>query len=253
MVNKSKYSGKNIIILGGSSGIGEALCYKLAAQGANLVIVARSGDKIRKIVKTAQGNHKAIVADLSLRSDIEKLQKSITKLYQKIDLVVFSVGTYEPMNIKNFDIDVATRILNINFASFLLFFDVFRKQFLTKQIKHLAVISSVAGYFGMPNSMTYGASKACLTNFVESLYYELRHYNVKVQLINPGFVKTRLTDKNKFQMPGIISSKQAADIIVKGLLSNKFEIAFPFLFAMMMKIMLMLPYKIRMLILGSKT
>lgn len=215
MVNQSNYSGKNIIVLGGSSGIGESLCYELADRGANLIIVARSGDKIRKIAKTAKGDHKAIVADLSLRSDIEKLHKSISKLYKKINLVIFSVGTYEPMNIKNFDLDVATSIMNVNFTSFLFFFEVFRPGFIKKQIKHLAVISSVAGYFGMPNSMAYGASKACLSNFVESLYYELKPYNIKVQLINPGFVKTRLTDKNKFQMPGIISSEKAAEIIVK--------------------------------------
>ena len=149
------------------------------------------------------------------------------------------------MNIENFDKLISEKIIQTNLNAFFTFIDVFLPHFKNSTIKHLAVISSIAGYFGMPNSLAYGASKSALSHLTESLHYELKKYHTKVQLINPGFVKTRLTAKNDFTMPSIINSEQAAQIILKQLPSKRFEINFPFGFAMMMKILSLLPYRLR--------
>ncbi len=109
---------------------------------------------------------------------------------------------------------------------------------------HIALIASVAGYCGLPNSLTYGATKAAIINLAEGIYNQLKANNINLSLINPGFVATRLTKKNKFHMPLIISSSQAANIIYSNINKNKFEITFPKRFTIIIKILKLLPYKI---------
>ena len=101
----------------------------------------------------------------------------------------------------------------------------------------IGVVSSLAGYRGLPKALVYGASKAALINFTETLYLDLRPKNIGVYLINPGFVKTPLTDRNDFAMPYLIDADEAADAIVAGLERGRFEIAFPRPFARLMKLL----------------
>lgn len=245
------YDNKNILIIGGSFGIGKALCIELSRLGANLAIAARSEDKIRQLCKDLKGNNIAIKTDICKKADLANLANILTEKWTKIDLIIFSAGTYQPMNLDNFSATQAQEIIAVNFTSFIAFIDSFLPLFKTQKIAHLAVISSVAGYFGMANSLAYGASKAALSNLLESLFYELKPYKVKVQLINPGFVKTRLTEQNNFSMPNIINPKQAAQIIIKNLAKNKFEIKFPAIFANIMKLLSLLPYKLRFFLLRN--
>ncbi len=106
---------------------------------------------------------------------------------------------------------------------------------------HLAFIASVAGYRGLPQSFAYGASKAALINLCEGIYPELQRHNINISVINPGFVKTRLTEQNKFTMPFIITAPKAADEIFKGLEAKKFEIHFPKRFTYFLKLLRILP------------
>ena len=106
----------------------------------------------------------------------------------------------------------------------------------------IAVVASVAGYRGLPTSAYYGATKAALINLTESLKFDLDQAGVTIQLIDPGFVKTPLTDRNDFPMPFLISAELAADRIARGLRSRQFEIAFPRVFVAIMKLLRCLPY-----------
>ena len=245
MINQGYYKNKNILIIGGSFGIGEELCKNLAESGANLAIAARSIDKIESLCSDLPGNHFSMSCDVTKVSDLKKISSQLNEKWEIIDLIIFCAGSYCPMNLSNFNLAKSKEIININLISIFNFIDAFLPLFKKNKIPHLAVISSVAGYFGMPNSLAYGASKAALSNLMESLYYELRQYKTKVQLINPGFVKTRLTDQNGFKMPGIISPKQAASLITKKMRKGCFEIAFPFIFTFTMKLLSILPYKVR--------
>jgi short-subunit dehydrogenase len=248
MNSSSYYKNKNILIIGGSHGIGEELCIELSKLGANLAIAARSKDKINSLSKELSGNNLSFACDILQKKDLDKLHNNLSKKWRKIDLIIFCAGAYNPMNIDNFDLEKAQNIANVNFNSFFNFIDSFLPSFKKKKIAHLAIVSSVAGYFGMPNSLAYGSSKAALNNLAESLFYELKQYKTKVQLINPGFVKTRLTSQNNFKMPGLISANKAAQIIIKKLPKNIFEIKFPFIFTSIMRILSILPYKIRFLL-----
>lgn len=242
------YQNKNILIIGASFGIGESLCYKLDKLGANLIISARSDTKLHDLCYKLEGNHLAIKCDITKKIDLKNLQKKIFDRWSKIDIILSSVGTYQPMNLENFNLKEVKNITDINFNSLFNLLDIFLQDFKEERIKHLAVISSVASYFGMPNSLAYGASKAGLSHLTESLYYELRKYKTKVQLINPGFVETRLTAKNNFKMPWIISSEKAAKIILKKLPKKQFEISFPRIFVFILKLLQKLPYKLRLLL-----
>ncbi len=245
MIKNSFYQNKNILVLGGSFGIGSSLVNELASEGANLIVAARSVDKITDMLSKFSGNHKAVKCDVTLDADWQNLITEVEKVFNSIDLVLFSVGTYKPMGLEDFDLKTSLMTIDVNLISFVKFIEYFNPLIKAKKIKHLAVISSIAGYFGMPNSIAYGASKAGLSNLVESLKYELLSYDIKVQLINPGFVKSRLTDQNNFPMPFLISADKAAKIIIKNLKTHKFEIAFPWPFKLIMQFLRFLPFSIR--------
>ena len=114
-------------------------------------------------------------------------------------------------------------------------------RFIGRQSGHIAVVASVAGYRGLPTSAGYGATKAGLINMCEALKPEMERHNLRMTLINPGFVKTPLTDRNAFPMPFLISFDKAVDYIVRGLDGGAFEIAFPRRFALLMKLLRILP------------
>ncbi len=244
------YKDKNIWIIGASFGIGEELYRQLNQAGANLIISARDLKKLQEII-IENKNHLALPMDVTDESSVNSAVEKLTQSFSKIDLIIFCAGIYQPMNIDNFDLKKAKEISKTNYVGMLNLLAAFLPMIKQKKLIHLAIISSVASYFGMNNSLSYGASKAALSNLAMSLYLELKKYDIKVQLINPGFVKTRLTDQNNFKMPLMITAKKAAQIIIKELPSNKFEIFFPKIFVWIMKIIGLLPYKIQLKVLSQ--
>lgn len=238
------YRNKNILIVGGSFGIGEALCRQLDKYQANLAILARSKEKIAALTDELDGNPIALKCDITQPKQLANAVQNLSQQWQHIDLIIFCAGTYQPMTIHDYQVEKAEEIIEINLLGFIRFLNAFLPQLNDKKITHFAIVSSLSGYFGLPNSLVYGASKAALSNLSESLYYEFKH-KVKIQLINPGFVNTRLTAKNTFAMPGMISTQQAATAILNKLPSRQFEITFPLPFALMMKILSYMPHTIR--------
>lgn len=238
------YKNKNIWIIGASHGIGQDIFKNLHDSGANIAISARSKKKIEALI-SKNSNNFAVTLDISKEKSFDAALEIINKKWQKIDIIIFCAGVYSPMNIENFNLDEAKNILDVNLTGFVNLIGKIQPLIVEKKISQIAVISSVAGYFGMKNSMCYGASKAGLSNFAESLRYELKEYGIKVNLINPGFVKTRLTDQNNFKMPMITTSDKIAKYIIKKLPKNSFEIYFPRTFVGIMKLIRFLPYAIR--------
>ena len=111
-----------------------------------------------------------------------------------------------------------------------------------KKNGHISIVSSVAGYRGLPAASGYCASKAALTSLAESLFFDFKRYNVRISLVSPGFIKTPLTDKNKFPMPMIKSPEFAAEKMFTGLTKkNVFEIHFPLSFTIIMKLLKIMP------------
>ena len=132
-------------------------------------------------------------------------------------------------------------IINVNIMGFMHILHVTRSFMINSTNKSkLVICSSLVAYKGLPYSQPYSMTKAALYNLASSLHIELKD-KIDVKVITPGFVKTPLTDKNKFPMPFIISSNKAADIIERGMFSKKFEITFPLPMYLIMKGLQTLP------------
>jgi short-subunit dehydrogenase len=233
------YQNKVVWIIGGTSGIGLSISKSLSDVSNCTVII--SGRDVSKLGDTLGLN--AVELDVNNKTNFDSAFDFILSKYSKIDIILFCAGAYEPMNIDTFNSELATKILQTNLSSTINFVANISK--LYNKCKMIGIVSSVAGYFGMPNSLFYGASKAGLSHLAQSLYMELKKHKIDVKLINPGFVKTRLTEKNKFKMPFIISSETAARIILQKLQKNNFEIAFPYSFVFLLKIFQKIPIKLR--------
>jgi len=245
---------KNCWVIGASCGIGLELAKKYYAQGWNVVISSRRSDVLKELVNqvslqdlkenSSKNIFDYIVCDVAQSHSIAEAVKQYFEKFSKIDLVVFAPALYEQMTVKDFNCSLAKEIINVNFISIFDFFELVVKKMFEQKSGHIAVIASVAGYRGLPQSFAYGASKAGLINLCEGIYPELKAHNLNLSIINPGFVETRLTSKNKFAMPFMVSSQQASEYIYQGLESNKFEIHFPKKFTILMKILRILPYQI---------
>ncbi len=230
------HNGKIIWIIGASSGIGRALAVELANQGAKLVLSARSADKLNALNQQLGGGHQVIPLDVG---DHKALTEAANR-FSALDSVIFMSAIYEPTPIHKMNITDAHQLVNINLNGALNTIHA-TLPLLKQQAKgQLVLCGSVAGYCGLPNGQPYSATKAALINLAESLRTEEPELDIK--LINPGFVRTDLTDKNKFNMPMMIEADQAAKIIAKGLLSNRFEIHFPKKFTYLVKLIANLPY-----------
>jgi short-subunit dehydrogenase len=234
---------KSVWITGASSGIGKALAIKFAKEGWKVAISARRGELLKNI---AQDNN---IFDYSLDVTDEKkvgeVFKKILEGFKNIDLCIFSAGTYEPKLEKEISQEQIRKTMEVNFFGVVNCIKAVEEYFKNMKNGHISIVSSIAGYRGLPNSSGYGPSKAALSNLAESLYFDFKKHNVKVSLISPGFIKTPMTDKNKFRMPFIKSPEFAADKIYNGLVkSNTFEITFPKQLTIIFKFFRILPNRI---------
>ncbi len=236
------FRNKKIWIVGASEGIGRSLAKKLAAAGANLILSARSADRLDSLLEELKGEHLIVPLDVTQQKLVEGAWEKIESLKFVPDIFIYNSGYYEPMSAMNCDFEIVKKMLDINLYGTFTVLSKIIPAFLQNRKGHIVLVGSVAGYSGLPRSMGYGASKAGVINLAESLYCDLKKQGIRVQVVNPGFVKTRLTAKNTFDMPFIITADEAANYIYKGLASSSFEIRFPWFFSTLLKILKILPY-----------
>lgn len=231
-------TGKNIWIIGASSGIGAALASVLNERGARLILSARSEDRLRKVSENL--NSETILLPLDITS-VEEIKLALGKL-EKLDAVIFLAATYQPGSFQSNSLEQSQSIVDVNFKGMLNVVHVVLPRLQRQGKGQLVLCGSVAGYRGLPNAQPYSATKAAIINFAESLYTENKGTGVDIKLISPGFVRTPMTDKNDFTMPMIIEPAQAAEAIANGLTRPGFEIHFPKRFTFFMKLLALLPY-----------
>ncbi len=234
---------KKVWITGASSGIGKAVAEKFAKEGWKVAISARR----REILEEMSNNDKifSYPLDVTNQDQVNNTFNKIIEDFGGLDLCIFSSGTYDPKNEKSIDVDKIKNVINVNFIGVVNCVKSVEKNFKQKKSGQISIVSSIAGYRGLPNSSGYGPSKAALTNFAESIYFDFKKFNVNVSIISPGFIKTPLTDKNEFSMPFLETPEFAAKKIFNGLTKNKsFEIHFPKPLTLLLKFFRILPYKI---------
>lgn len=235
---------RNILVVGASSGIGFSIATLLRRNGAQVYVSARRSNLLEKHFP----KENVFPMDVTNSEEISSLFAKIQNTNLNIDSVFWCPGIYTPMHLNDFNVDEAEKIVLTNFSCvfhpFSLMINYWIKNkgiFLNKSI-HWVWISSVAGYRGLPGSVAYGPSKAAMNNLAESSYIELKPHGINITLVCPGFVDSRLTKKNTFKMPAIISPEEAADSILKGLKNGEFEIHFPKKFTFWLKILNFLPF-----------
>ena len=234
---------KKIWITGASSGIGKAVAEKFAYEGWKVAVSARRKEILDNMAQDL--NIKSFPLDVTKRDQIENVFKNILNDFGELDLCLFSSGTYEPKDEQSIDPDKIKNVININFLGVIDCVKTVEEYFKKKKSGHISIVSSIAGYRGLPNSSGYGPSKAALTNFSESIYFDFKKFGVRVSIVSPGFIKTPLTDKNEFPMPFLKTPQYAAEKIFNGLVkSNAFEIHFPKGLTLILKLLRILPYKL---------
>jgi len=244
---------KKIWITGASTGIGKALAIKFANEGWTVAVSARRENLLLDLCKVNPNIH-SFPLDVSNSEETKITFENIIKKLNDIDICVFATGIYDPNTEKEINIQKMQEVMKINFFGTVNCVKAIEKNFKDKKKGHISIVSSVAGYGGLPNSSGYGPSKAALINLAESLYFDFKKYNVRVSLISPGFIKTPMSDKNKFKMPFIKSAEYAANKIYNGLIkSNAFEITFPKELTLIMKVFKILPYRIYFYLISKTT
>ena len=217
---------KTIWITGASTGIGKATALKFASKGWSVAVSARRSDLLDELCRL-DSNIYSFPLDVTNEEDCEKTSKKIIEKFGNIDLCILSTGIHDPNSEKEFNSKTIRKIMEVNFFGTMNVISSVYKFFKNKKKGHICIISSVAGYRGLPAAGAYCSSKAALTTFSESLYFDLYRYNVKVSLVSPGFIKTPMTDKNSFYMPMLKTPEYAAEKIYIGLIHKKsFEIHF---------------------------
>jgi NAD(P)-dependent dehydrogenase (short-subunit alcohol dehydrogenase family) len=159
-----------------------------------------------------------------------------------IDLAVLNAGTHHPMSADDFSAATLRRLLEINLLGVAHCLEPLLARMAARRRGHIALVASVAGYGGLPTAAAYGPTKAALINMAESLKLDCDRLGIKLQLVDPGFVKTPLTDRNDFPMPFLMPVEDAVDALIAGLATQRFEIVFPRRFALLLKLLNMLPY-----------
>ena len=236
----------NIWIAGASTGIGAALAKRYASDGHRVFASARSEDKLQVLsADVQQSNHfiQPVVCDVT---DNESVLNAVAQVEAEgvIDLAILNAGFYEPIELENLNLEHFINTYDVNLQGVVRCFLAVLPSMKRRRSGQIAIVSSVSGYTGLPKAAAYGSSKAALINLAESLQPECQAIGVDIRLVNPGFVKSPLTDKNSFSMPFIIEAEDAANRIVDGLNSAKFEIHFPKRFTFIMKLLGTLPYSL---------
>jgi short-subunit dehydrogenase len=235
---------KIIWITGASSGIGKALAIKFAEKGWIVAASARRENLLEDLNKF-NPNIYSFPLDVTEIENCKLIANKIIEKFGGIDICVFGTGMHDPKSEKRFNLNKIREIMEVNYFGTMNSINSIYEYFSEKKNGQISIISSVAGYRGLPAAGAYCASKAALTSYAESLNFDMKMKNVRVSLISPGFIKTPMTDQNDFPMPMIKTPEFAANEIFKGLTEKKsFEIHFPKAFTYFLKFLQILPSSI---------
>lgn len=231
------WAGKRVWLIGASTGIGAALARELARRGARLALSGRSTEKLKALDLP---DALLLPCDATDSAALAGARQALISAWGGVDLVVYLAGDYVPMRADSFDLQVAERVVAVNFNGAMRLAATVLPDL--QPGGGIAFVASVAGYRGLPKALCYGPGKAALIHFAECLHLDLLPRGIGVWLVNPGFVATPLTAQNDFAMPALQTPEQAALAMVDGFAAGRFEIHFPKRFTRLMKWLAVLPY-----------
>ncbi len=237
----------NIWITGASSGIGAEVAKLYAQAGHTVFASARNHATLTTMAvasTTFEGEIIAVPLDVTDNDSVKTAFNQIKQHSDQLDLAILNAGYYEPVEFEALALDHFEKTYDVNLLGVVRCLLPLLQYFTKNNKGHIGIVSSVSGFRGLPKAAAYGSSKAALINMAESLKPECNARGIKLSLINPGFVKSKLTERNDFKMPFIMETEDAAKRIVDGLESDSFELTFPKRFTYWLKLFRILPYRL---------
>jgi short-subunit dehydrogenase len=242
--NVNYFSGKRVWLTGASKGIGRALAIELAKRGAILALTSRDEKDLNGFGEEVARNGAKVICkpgDVTNGEQIKTIAAEIMAELGGIDILIANAGTHLFTKPEAFDTNEYLRLMDINYGGMLRCVEAVLPAMLQRGSGHLVAVASLTAYRGVPRAAAYGASKAAINNFLESLRFHLTPKGIDITVINPGFVRTPLTDKNDFKMPFIVEPDRAARIMCDGIARKRNEFAFPIPFNGMVKLLRIIP------------
>lgn len=231
------FSGQRYWLVGASEGLGAALARKLSDAGADLILSARNAERLGELAEQLSGNVEVLPLDVT---DQDAVSQAVDVLGE-IDGVVYLSAAYWPMHSKDWNTEQALRMIDVNLLGAVRVVGAVLPQFLGKRRGHIVLTGSLAAFRGLPASIGYSASKAGILSLAETMRLDLKGTGVEVQVAHPGFIRTRLTDKNDFKMPSIMEPDEAAEHMFRAINGSSFASSFPGFFALTMRSLQLVP------------
>lgn len=234
----SGWQGKRYWLVGATEGLGAALAQKISAAGAEVIISGRNAARCAEVAAALSGRARGLPVDVEDSTAVTEAAQSLGQ----IDGMVFLAGVYWPMPAQELDADQLITMADVNFTGAARVIGAVLPGMVARDAGHVVLTGSLAGFRGLPGAMGYAASKAGVMSLAESLRADLWRSNVRVQLANPGFIRTRLTDKNSFHMPFLMTPEEAAQQMFELMCDETaFQRSFPRLFSYVFRLSRFLP------------
>jgi short-subunit dehydrogenase len=238
------FAGQVAVVTGASSGIGRSLAGALAAEGARVGLVARRREALEELaaeIGRAGGTAAAAPADVGERQSVVVAVHELAARLGPVDLLVANAGVGAPTLLEPFNVAEIEKMFRVNTLGVVYAFEAVLPEMLRRGRGHLAAVSSLGAYKGLPGESGYCASKAAVNTFLEGLRIQLRDRGIVVTTICPGFVRTPMTSVNEFHMPFLLEADEAARRIVKALRRRRKVFDFPWPTALLMRLTRWLP------------
>jgi len=232
-----EFRGKRYWLVGASEGLGRALADRLSAAGAEVILSARSADRLAEVASTLPGPSLVLPVDVADAASV----RGAAAAAGQIDGVVFLAGLYWPMAAQDWNADQVETMCDVNFTGCARVIGAALPAMVARGTGHVVITGSLSGFRGLPGAIGYGASKAGVMALAECMQADLRGSGIVVQVANPGFIRTRLTDKNTFTMPFLMEPAEAADHMFRHMQTDRFNVSFPTVFSWLFRLSQFLP------------
>jgi short-subunit dehydrogenase len=237
-----KLQGRKVWLIGASSGLGEALVAPLLDQGVRLAISARREDTLGEIAARYPGREILVrPLDVTQDEDVRVLAGELWQTWDGIDVVIYCPGTWQLAGPREFETASALNQIDVNYLGLVRVCGAVMRPMIERRRGEIVGITSLSGYAGFARAAAYSSSKAGAIAFLQSLRIDLSRYGVGVTTVVPGFFESRLTASNQFRMPDLMTTEQAAEATLKGLLKGEREVCFPWRLAVGVKLLTRLP------------
>ena len=231
------WQGKRYWVVGASEGLGRAVAERISRAGATVILSARSRDRLDDLAAALPGRSLVVACDVTDDSSVAAAAAEAGAL----DGLVYLAGVYWPQGARDWNAGQVTQMFDVNLTGAARVLGQVVPAMVAAGRGHVVLTGSLSGFRGLPNSIGYGASKAGVMTLAESMRADLRGSGIDVQLVNPGFIRTRLTAKNDFRMPMIMEPEAAAREYFEHLNGTTFVKNFPRSFGTLFRLGNLLP------------